>query len=142
MKVGLFSGLREEEIIYIHNTEICNNLAGCSCNKLHVINKPNGLTVIIINWSRAHKKCYFTILPTKIWEQFRQVADFSNIDIDIAHKLTKKMAGIMFVRLRKLHYNVMTKIMDMNEADILAGCAKSVSARHYANSFEFKNVKC
>ncbi len=26
----------------------------------------------------------------------------------------------------------MTRIMDMNEADILAGRAKSVSARHYA----------
>ena len=24
VKVGLFSGLRENEIIYIHNTEICN----------------------------------------------------------------------------------------------------------------------
>ena len=38
----------------------------------------------------------------------------------------------MFVGLRKIHYNVMTRIMDMNEADILAGRAKSVSARHYA----------
>jgi len=34
--------------------------------------------------------------------------------------------------LRKIHYNVMTRVMDMNEADILAGRAKSVSARHYA----------
>jgi hypothetical protein len=38
----------------------------------------------------------------------------------------------MFVGLRKLHYNVMSRVMDMNEADILVGRAKSVSARHYA----------
>ena len=38
----------------------------------------------------------------------------------------------MFIELRKLHYNVMRRVMDMNEADILAGRAKSVSARHYA----------
>jgi len=33
-----------------------------------------------------------------------------------------------------LHYydNVMSRVMDMNEADILAGRAKSASARHYA----------
>jgi hypothetical protein len=34
--------------------------------------------------------------------------------------------------LRKIHYNVMARIMEMDEADILAGRAKSVSARHYA----------
>ena len=38
----------------------------------------------------------------------------------------------MFVELRKIHYNVMTRVMDINEADILAGRAKSVLARHYA----------
>ena len=26
VKIGLFTGLREEEIIYIHNTEMCGNL--------------------------------------------------------------------------------------------------------------------
>ncbi len=132
VKVGLFSGLREEEIIYIHKTEVCNNLGGCSCSKLHVVNKSNGLTVVIINWFRAHKKSYFTIIPTKVWEQFRNVTNFNNTDIQIAHKLTKKITDIMFVGLRKIHYNVMSRAMGMNEADILAGRAKSVSARHYA----------
>jgi hypothetical protein len=28
IKVGLFTGLREEEIVYIHDKEICNNLGG------------------------------------------------------------------------------------------------------------------
>jgi intergrase/recombinase len=111
---------------------MCNNLGGCNCNKLHVIDKSNGVTIIVINWFRAHKKCYFTILPTKIWREFRKVANFNDVDIDVAHQITKKIASIMFVGLRKIHYNVMTRIMDMNEADILAGRAKSVSARHYA----------
>ena len=50
--------------------------------------------------------------------------------MEVAHKL--KIANIKFVELRKIHYNVMSRVMDMNEADILAGRAKSVSARHYA----------
>ncbi len=132
VKVGLFTGLREEEIIYIHNTELCGNLGGCDCNKLHVVNKPNGLTVVVINWFRGHKKCYFTILPTVMWEKFSNIPNFNHVDIDIAHKLTKKNANLMFVELRKIHYNIMRRIMDMNEADILAGRAKSVSAKHYA----------
>jgi intergrase/recombinase len=132
VKVGLFTGLREDEIIYIHNKEICSNLGGCSCNKLHLVTKPNGLTVVVVNWFRGHKKCYFTILPTVMWEQFRNIPSFNHTDIDIAHKLTKKNANLMFVELRKLHYNIMRRSMDMNEADILAGRAKSVSAKHYA----------
>ncbi len=52
--------------------------------------------------------------------------------MEVAHKLTKRIANIKFVELRKIHYNVMSRVMDMNEADILAGRAKSVSARHYA----------
>jgi hypothetical protein len=60
------------------------------------------------------------------------ISNFNDIDIDVAHKLAKKIAGVMFVELRKIHYNVMSRVMDMNEADILAGRAKSVSARHYA----------
>src|SRR2546430_13449988 len=103
IKVGLFSGLREDEIIYIHNTEICDNLGGCNCNKLHVIDKSNGVTIIVIDWFRAHKKCYFTILPIKIWQEFRKVANFNDVDIDVAHQITKKIASIMFVGLRKIH---------------------------------------
>jgi intergrase/recombinase len=132
VKVGLFSGLREEEIVHLHRMQVCRNLGGCNCDNLHSVSKPNGTTVVVVNWFRGHKKCYFTILPTNIWNQFRQVNSFGSVDIEVAHKLTKKVANVMFVSLRKLHYNVMSRIMDMNEADILAGRAKSVSARHYA----------
>ncbi|MFZ0513826.1 MAG: hypothetical protein WAM14_19625 [Candidatus Nitrosopolaris sp.] len=38
IKVGLYTGLRQEEIVRLHNTAICNNLGGCTCDRLHVIN--------------------------------------------------------------------------------------------------------
>jgi len=85
-----------------------------------------------MNLFRGHKKCYFTILPTLIFEQFRKAANFDKGALDVAHKLTKRITNVKFVELRKIHYNVMSRVMDMNEADILAGRAKSVSARHYA----------
>ena len=87
IKVGLFSGLREEEIIFFHSKEICPDNAGHKCDKMHVIDKPNnGMSEV----------------------------------------------GIKFMDLRKLHYNVVRITMDPNEADVLAGRAKTVSAQHYA----------
>lgn len=130
VRIGLFSGLREDEIVYVHNMEICNNKSGCGCEKLHVVNKPNGLSIVMINWIRGHKKCYFTIVPTRLWEQFRNLLIFCDTDIDIAHRYTKKF-GIKYMDLRKIHYNVMCKAMQENEAEVLVGRAKSVAARHY-----------
>jgi intergrase/recombinase len=102
--------------VHLHKTGICSNLGGCTCDKLHVIKKPNAMTVVIMNLFRGHKKCYFTILPTLIFEQFRQVPKFDRADFVVAHKLTKRIANIKFVELRKIHYNVMSRVMDMNEA--------------------------
>jgi intergrase/recombinase len=130
IRIGLFTGLREDEIVYAHDMEICSNKGGCNCEKLHVVNKPNGLTIVLINWIRGHKKCYFTIVPTRLWEQFRNLLVFNDTDIDIAHKMTKKF-GMRYMDLRKLHYNVMCKVMQENEADSLLGRTKSVAARHY-----------
>ena len=68
----------------------------------------------------------------------------TNEYLEVAHKLSKRIANIKFVELRKIHYNVMSRVMDMNEADILAGRAKSVSARHYAlyySSYIFNKTK-
>jgi intergrase/recombinase len=132
IKVGLYTGLREDEIVYAHNMEACSNLGGCACNNLHVVDKPNGLTIVVLNWFRSHKRCYFTILPTRIWTAFRELASFNDSDIKIAHSVTKRAAGIRYMELRKLHYNVMCKAMEMHEADVLAGRAKTVAARHYA----------
>jgi hypothetical protein len=68
IKVGLYTGLRQEEIVHLHKSEVCTNLGGCTCDKLLVIKKPNAVTVVIMNVFRGHKKCYFTILPTLIFE--------------------------------------------------------------------------
>ena len=69
----LLCGLREQEIIYIKEKEICNNGYGCDCNSLHKVKcKNGGLTIIIaIGWTRGNKKALATIIiPTKYWEKF------------------------------------------------------------------------
>jgi deferrochelatase/peroxidase EfeB len=45
----------------------------------------------------------------------------------------KREAGIAYVILRKIHYNVMRfkNAIELDEADVLAGRFKSISARHY-----------
>lgn len=153
IKVGLFTGLREDEILYIHKKEICNNLFGCNCENLHIIHKANGTSIVLINWFRGHKKSYFTIIPTKLWHEFREKNNFDRTDLSIAHKITTKQAGIMYMYLRKIHYNVMCRKFQQHEADVLAGRAKSVAAQHYVlyeldkmsddykNSWEIFNVK-
>jgi intergrase/recombinase len=133
LKVGLFSGIREEEIIYSHSKDICPDNAGHKCDKLHVINKPNGMSIITLNWFRGNKQCYFFIMPTYIWKQFRDLSRFTRKEeINSAHNIVKREVGIKFMDLRKLHYNVVRNTMDPNEADVLAGRTKTVSAQHYA----------
>jgi intergrase/recombinase len=105
VRMGLFTGLREEELYYIHNKEICNNELGCKCNNLHLINIENsGITIIGINWIRGNKKVFVTILPTNIWEQFRKLAKFDRHDIVAARSITKREADILYMGLRKIHY--------------------------------------
>jgi len=133
VRVGVFTGLREEELYYIYNKEICNNELGCKCDNLHVINLDNKMTIIGINWIRANKKAFVTILPTMIWKDFRNLPKFDRSDIIAAHSITKRDAEILYVGLRKIHYNVMRfkDIMNSDEADALAGRAKTTSAQHY-----------
>ena len=78
VRMGLFTGLREEELYYIHDKEICCNELGCKCNNLHPINidRNTGITIIGINWIRGNKKAFVTILPTKMWEQFRRTGSY------------------------------------------------------------------
>ena len=72
------------------------------------------------------------ILPSfqPIFGSSSGILGLNDADIDIAHKMTKKF-GIKFMDLRKIHYNVMCRVMQENGADILVGRAKSVAARHY-----------
>ena len=134
VKFAMFSGLREDELVYIYRKDICSNLGGCSCEKLHVFEKPNGVSIILIQWHRGHKKCYFAIVPTTIWKLFRSLSFFDyNPHIKSAHSYLKaKDKDLHFMWLRKAHYNIMCRSMKPFEANILAGRAKTVDAKHYA----------
>jgi intergrase/recombinase len=134
IRFGLFSGLREDELVYVHQRQICENLAGCDCDKLHVLNKPNGTSVILIQWHRGHKKCYFAIVPTELWNAFRKLPCVQyRPQIVSAHAYIKsKDSALHFMWLRKAHYNAMCRTMKPHEANILAGRAKGVDAKHYA----------
>ena len=137
VKFGLYSGLREEEMVHVWNSEICPDLSGCYCsNKLHVIDKGNGISIILIQWHRGRKKCYFTIVPTDLFRAFKALPRFEyRPHITSAHQYMKAKTGddkITFMWLRKAHYNVMCRVMKPFEANILAGRAKSVDAKHYA----------
>jgi intergrase/recombinase len=134
VKFAMFSGLREDELVYVYRKESCSNLGGCSCEKLHVFEKPNGVSIILIQWHRGHKKCYFAIVPTTIWKLFRNLTFFDyNPHIKSAHSYLKvKDKDLHFMWLRKAHYNIMCRSMKPFEANILAGRAKTVDAKHYA----------
>jgi intergrase/recombinase len=133
VKVGLFSALREDEARYIHKKEICANNVGCRCDKLHVVDKKNGITAVGINWIRGNKKCYLTLMPTRLWHEFRQRSSFNEAEQQAANKITKHNAGILYMAMRKIHYNVLrfNDIMTFEQADVLAGRAKSTSAQFY-----------
>ena len=38
VRIGLLTGLREQEIIYIKEKSVCNDGYGCDCEKLHTVN--------------------------------------------------------------------------------------------------------
>ena len=105
VRMGLFTGLREEELYYIHDRETCYNELGCKCNNLHPININCGVTIIGINWIRGNKKAFVTILPTKMWEQFRRITKFDRHDIVAAHSITKRDAGCWYIIIMSSSYD-------------------------------------
>lgn len=129
--LALLSNLREDELVYIHDKPICEKKP-CKCNNLHVFNKKNGLSVIIINWIRPPKNCYFTVLPTKMWEHFRATTNFGMGILDAIKPIVKASTPINFHSIRKISYNVLARTFDKDTADVFAGRVKSVSAEHYA----------
>jgi intergrase/recombinase len=133
IRMGLLTGLRELEILYIKEKPICQNGYGCDCENLHVVNCKNGMTIIAIGWTRGNKKALATILPTKYWNKFRNLPKFDYYDIAAAHKIMKREVGIPYIAMRKIHYNVMRfrETLSVDEAEVLAGRFRSISARHY-----------
>ena len=82
VRLGLLSGLREQELIYIKEKQVCNDGYGCDCEKLHLVNcKKNEMTIIAIGWTRGNKKALATILPTNYWEKLRNMPKFDYTDI-------------------------------------------------------------
>lgn len=129
----LLSGLREQEIIYIEEKPICESGYGCDCGNLHLLDCQNGMTVISIGWTRGNKKALATIIPKKYWEKLRSLTKFDYYDISAAHRIMKRDVGIPYVAMRKIHYNIfrLKDIFNVDEAEVLDGRFKSVSARHY-----------
>jgi hypothetical protein len=62
-RLGLVTGLREQELLYIKEKPVCNDGHGCDCENLHLVNCKNGMTIIAIRWTRGNKKALATILP-------------------------------------------------------------------------------
>ena len=133
-RLGLLSGLREQELISIKEKQVCNDGYGCDCEKLHSVNcMRNEMTIIAIGWTRGNKKALGTILPTNYWEKLRNMPKFDYTDIAATHKIMKRDVGIAYIAMRKIHYNVMRfrDTVSLYEAEVLAGRFKSVSARYY-----------
>jgi hypothetical protein len=132
-RLGLLSGLREQELVYIKEKAICNDGYGCDCEKLHVVDCKNGMVIIAIGWTRGNKKALATIIPVSYWNKLRTLPKFDYSDIAATHKIMKRDVGIAYIAMRKIHYNVMRfrDTLSVDEAEVLAGRFKSVSARYY-----------
>jgi intergrase/recombinase len=119
--------------VYIKEKDVCNQGYGCNCDKLHLVNCKNGMTIIAIGWTRGNKKALATILPLNYWERLRMLARFDYNDIAAAHKIMKRDVGIAYIAMRKIHYNVMRfrDTLSVDEAEVLAGRFKSLSGRYY-----------
>ena len=72
-------------------------------------------------------------MPTKLWNKLRTLPKFDYYDISAAHRIMKRDVGIAYIAMRKIHYNVMgfRYTVSVDEAEVLAGRYKSVSARYY-----------
>ncbi len=134
IKFGFFSGLRGEEMTYVHDTPLCGNVTGCNCPNLHIIDKPNGFSIIVLNRIVGQKRSYFIIVPTNIWSTFRRLNKVTYEERKVAHSLIKSHTDgkAILMDLRKFHYNLLCR-SEMGEqgAEALAGRTKSVSAKHY-----------
>jgi hypothetical protein len=131
VKVALLSGLSRKEMVYAFCEEVCDNPSCIGCKKLHVINKRNGMSIIAINWIQSGKRCYFTMLPTILWQQFRGLPAFNECNIKAADKITNKSARIKFSVIRSIFYQVMSDTMNSEQLGILIGSASHSAARNY-----------
>ena len=128
IKIALLTGLRSEEILYIHRQEACN-VQSCDCSNLHIIDGQNGLSVVIINWFHDKQRCYLTMLPTRLLESFRTFVSVNEHDLANAEKAVMQSAGIDFDELREIFFCVMRSTMMAREFAVLTGKATPEAAR-------------
>jgi intergrase/recombinase len=134
IRFALYSGLRGEEITHIHNTAICGRLSSCGCEELHTVEKKKGLSIVVMNRVVGQKHSYFTIVPTGLWLNFRSLPKVEYEQRKVANALLKSHTNgqVAFKDLRKFYYNILCRSeMKESGAEVLAGRAKSVSAKHY-----------
>jgi len=130
--VAVFTGLRAEEIVYIYNEQVCQNDIGvCGCRRLHVFqNKSKGIVAVEINWITSRSRCYITMMPAKIWENFRSLPCCNESDVAAAGKLIQTIAKVKLSDLREIFYHVMTQTMTDNDLNILSGRAAPAAAKY------------
>jgi len=149
IKAGLFSGLRQDELSYVYCMDVCANKFGqCKCPNLHLASSSGnstdtggspaaiGVTTIDVNWIRGaggkKERCHLAMMPTRVWEQFRNLPSFSEKDIVIANWVTNRLASICFTDLRDVHRQVVRSVMDDATAGIiLSGTASVATAQEY-----------
>lgn len=73
-------------------------------------------------------------MPTRAWEQFRNLPSFSEKDIVIANWVTNRLAGIGFIDLRDVRRQVVRSVMDTATAGILSGTASVATAPEYTGT--------
>ncbi len=133
IRFAFFSGLRGEEMTYAHETPICDILSGCDCDKLHLVAKGN-YVILVLNRIVGQKHAYFTILPLKVWNDYKALVKVGKEERNVTHLMIKNHTDnkVLLKDLRKFHYNILCRSeMGDRGAEVLAGRAKSISAKHY-----------
>jgi hypothetical protein len=105
MRMGLFTGLRQVELVYLHDMPVCDRPL-CECESLHPIELPQqyGLIWIVINRFVGQKYCYMTIAPTALFKRFRALQTVRREDEAVCIQLLKSRTDnqVMFMTLRKI----------------------------------------
>ncbi|MDQ6723464.1 MAG: hypothetical protein M3Z01_04275 [Thermoproteota archaeon] len=76
---------------------------------MHIIDKNNGFSIIVLNRIVGQKHSYFTIVPTEIWNEFRGLGKADYAQRKTAHSLIKNYTDgkTSLMDLRKFHYNIL-----------------------------------
>ena len=118
--VAFFTGLRAPEIKYMFDK--WSNL-----KKIKVI---DGVVLVILNYDRKKKKCYFTLMPERLVElinkHHKEVKLTNEWRSHVLHKF-----GVAVGIFRKSWVAITVKYLDKNERYALQGRAKEIEIEHY-----------